>query len=103
MAHAAVRSASSDIADFMPNVARNGLEIVFNPNRPDAAARGGQDVYTATRSSTADPWSTPVNLGGNVNTGGNETRASLSGDGHRLHFGRDGDVYVSTRETDTGG
>jgi hypothetical protein len=44
-------------------------------------------------------WSTPVNLGGNVNTLGNETRASLSGDGHRLHFGRDGDVYVSERST----
>jgi len=90
-------------ADFMPNVSRNGLEVVFNSNRPAAGAQGGQDVYTATRSSTADPWSAPVNLGTNVNTAGNETRASLSGDGHRLHFGRDGDVYVSTRATETGG
>jgi hypothetical protein len=87
-------------ADFMPNVSRNGLEIVFNSNR--TGGFGGQDVYTAWRSSTADRWSTPVNLGPNVNTGGNETRSSLSGDGHRLHFGRDGDVYVSTRETATG-
>jgi Tol biopolymer transport system component len=84
-------------ADFMPNVRRDGLEIVLNSNRPGGL--GGQDIYTATRSSTADPWSTPVNLGGNVNTAGNETRSSLSGDGHRLHFGRDGDVYVSERST----
>ena len=90
-------------ADFMPNVSRNGLEIVFNSNRPAADAQGGQDIYTATRSSTADPWSMPINLGPNVNTAGNETRASLSGDGHRLHFGRDGDVQVSTRATATGG
>ncbi len=83
-------------ADFMPNVSRNGLEIVFNSNRTGTI--GGQDVYTATRASTADPWSTPVNLGPNVNTTGNETRASLSADGFRLHFGRDGDVYVSTRQ-----
>lgn len=87
-------------ADFMPNVSRDGLEIVFNSNRPGGI--GGQDVYTATRSSTADPWSTTVNLGPNVNTTGNETRASLSGDGSRLHFGRDGDVFVSTRQTRTG-
>jgi len=90
-------------ADFMPNVSRDGLEIVFNSNRPDAAAQGGQDVYTATRASTAEPWSPPVNIGLSINTAGNETRASLSGDGHRLHFGRDGDVYVSTRATQTGG
>lgn len=86
-------------ADFMPNVSRDGLEIVFNSNRPAAGAQGGQDVYMATRTSTADPWSRVTNLGPNVNTAGNETRASLSGDGHRLHFGRDGDVYVSTRQT----
>jgi hypothetical protein len=89
-------------ADFMPNVSRDGLEIVFNSNRLADGAQGGQDVYTATRSSTNDPWSAPVNVGTSVNTAGNESRASLSGDGHRLHFGRDGDVYVSTRPTQTG-
>jgi hypothetical protein len=85
-------------ADFMPNVRRDGLEIVFNSNRTDlAGAQGGQDIYVSTRSRTSDPWSTPVNLGTNVNTAGNETRSSLSGDGTRLHFGRDGDVHVSHR------
>ncbi len=82
-------------ADFMPNVRRGGLEIVFNSNRPGGF--GGQDVYTASRQRTSDPWSTPVNVGPNVNTAGNETRSSISGDGKRLHFGRDGDIYVSAR------
>lgn len=81
--------------DFMPNVRKDGLEMVFNSNR--AGGFGGQDVYTSTRSSTSEPWSTPVNLGSNVNTAGNETRSSLSWDGLRLHFGRDGDIYVSVR------
>jgi hypothetical protein len=85
----------------MPNVRKDGLEIVFNSNRPGSTLNGAgvpsQDVYSATRVSTADPWSTPVNLGPAVNTGGNETRSSLSGDGERLHFGRDGDIYVSVR------
>jgi Tol biopolymer transport system component len=88
-------------ADFMPNVSRDGLEIVFNSNRPGGA--GGQDVYTASRASTNDPWSEPVNVGTNVNTAGNETRSSLSGDGERLHFGRDGEIYVSIRHKVTGG
>lgn len=89
-------------ADMMPNVSRNGLEVVFNSTRSASGAQGGQDIYRSTRSSTAEPWSTPVNLGTAVNTAGAETRASLSGDGHRLTFGRDGDIYVSTRETATG-
>jgi len=82
-------------ADFMPNVRKDGLEIVFNSNRPGGL--GGQDIYSASRRRTSDPWSAPVNLGPNVNTAGNETRSSLSGDGKRLHFGRDGEIYVSSR------
>jgi WD40-like Beta Propeller Repeat len=100
-----VESLSSDYEDFMPNVrvASNGMaEVVFNSNRPswgrnDTPAEGGQDVYTAYAWNVAGRWSSPVNLGPNVNTPGNETRASLSGDGKRLHFGRDGDIYVSER------
>ena len=95
-----VEELSTPYDDFMPNVRRDGLEIVLNSNRPGGF--GGQDVYAATRASTADPWSSPVNLGPAVNTPGNETRASISGDGMRLHFGRNGDIYVSERSQVTG-
>lgn len=81
--------------DFMPNLRKDGLEIVLNSNRPGGL--GGQDIYTASRASTSEAWSTPRNLGGLVNTAGNETRSSLSWDGRRLHFGRDGEIFVSTR------
>jgi hypothetical protein len=90
-----VAELSTPAQDFMPNVRKDGLEIVFNSNRDGGL--GGQDVYTAWRTSTTDPWSTPVNLGSAVNTAGNETRSSLSWDGERLHFGRDGNIFVSTR------
>lgn len=86
--------------DQMPNVSRDGLEIVFSSDR--AGGFGLQDVYTAHRPTTSAPWSTPVNVGSNVNTAAAETRASLSGDGERLHFGRLGDIYVSTRTKITG-
>jgi hypothetical protein len=91
----AVGELNTSVHDFMPNVRKDGLEIVLNSNR--AGGLGGQDVYSAWRASTSDPWSTPVNLGGLVNTAGNETRSSLSWDGTRLHFGRDGDIFVSAR------
>lgn len=95
-----VSELNTTAADQMPNVSRDGLEIVFSSTR--GGGFGGQDVYTANRSSTTDAWSNVANVGSNVNTGGNETRASLSGDGERLHFGRDGTIFVSIREKVTG-
>ena len=89
----------------MPNVrAREGggFEVVFNSDRPTwghraEAAFGGQDVYTATAWWLPYFWTSPINVGPNVNTNASETRATLSGDGKRLHFGRSGDIYVSER------
>jgi hypothetical protein len=42
-------------------------------------------------------WSAPRNLGETVNTAGVEQRSTLSKDGKRLYFGRDGDIFMSTR------
>jgi len=92
---------NTEFDDRMPNVSPDGLEIVFSSTRPvDAngtAALGSFDVYVSTRRSTRHPWSAPVNLGSNVNTAGSETRSSMSADRTRLYFGRDGDIYTSTR------
>ena len=97
-----VAALSSGQDDFRPNVRRDGLEIFFDSNRPGGI--GGLDIWTATRASTGDPWSTPTNLGGPVNSALNDLRASLSWDGSTLYFGslRAGgegsqDLYVSTR------
>jgi len=88
--------------DFRPNLRRDGLEIFFDSNRPGGI--GGLDLWTSTRASTADPWSTPTNLGSSVNSVANDLRASLSWDGATLYFGstRSGgegsqDLYVITR------
>jgi Tol biopolymer transport system component len=85
-----------------PNVSEDGLEIVFDSDRPGGL--GGPDVWSATRTSVTHAWSAPVNLGPNVNSVAAETRPSLSRDGRRLTFGStraDGqgssDLYVSTR------
>lgn len=87
--------------DRMPNVTPDGLEVVFSSTRTtDAngtAAFGSFDVYVSRRANTADPWSAPVNLGPNVNTAGSETRSTISADLKRLYFGRDGEIYSSSR------
>jgi WD40-like Beta Propeller Repeat len=94
--------------DGQPNLRRNGREIFFFSNRPGTL--GMADIYAATRASTSEPWSQPVNLGPNVNSAdGAETRPSLSWDGTTLYFGstRPGgegaaDHYVTTRSREAG-
>ena len=97
--------------DIQPNVRNDGRELVFSSNR--AGGAGGQDIWTSTRSSVDDAWSTPVNLGPAVNTGLGESRPSLSADAEQLLFGRAGpvgtgelgtgasDIYVATRQRNT--
>jgi hypothetical protein len=93
--------------DIQPNVRKDGLELVFSSNR--AGGLGGQDIWVATRASIGHPWSTPVNLGPNVNTGAGETRPSFSRDARTLLFGRapgpegSSDIYITTREHGGGG
>jgi hypothetical protein len=87
--------------DRMPNISKDGREIVFSSNRATwgngQQAWGGQDVYSSTRANVNAPWSAPVNLGPGINTADSETRASMSGDRKRLLFGRNGEIYLSTR------
>ena len=98
-----VKELSTEFDDIMPNVRERkdgSFEIVFSSNRPTwgrhQPAKGGQDVYIA-HSWWLTGWSEPQNMGDAVNTAGVEQRATLSADGKRMYFGRDGDIYVSQR------
>jgi hypothetical protein len=91
-------------SDIQPNVRKDGSELVFasdDSSRP--GARGGFDIYVATRESVDDPWSEPVNLGDAVNSANSETRPSFSWDAQTLYFGRapgpegSTDIYVTIR------
>lgn len=99
-----VAELSTDFEDIMPNVrAREdgSFEIVYSSDRPTwgrgQAAFGKQDVYISKSWWPTGSWSAPRNLGDAVNTPGVEQRSTLSADGKRLYFGRDGDIYVSAR------
>jgi hypothetical protein len=89
--------------DARPNVRHDGLEIVFDSDRPGTL--GGPDIYAATRRRLSASWSAPANLGPTINTPSSESRASFSWDGTVMVFGstRPGseagsnDIYVSVR------
>jgi hypothetical protein len=101
--------ANPELADECPQDSAQGRSRDrLSSNR--AGGVGGQDIWSATRPSVDQPWSAPVNLGANVNTGLAESRPSLSWDAEQLLFGRAGpvgtgegltgmsDIYVTTRD-----
>jgi hypothetical protein len=96
-----VNELNTSANEFRPNVRKDGREIVFDSDR--SGGLGATDIYAATRSSVDEPWSTPVNLGGAINSDAAESRASLSWDGQTLLFGStragegSSDIYFSTR------
>ena len=79
----------------------DGREIFFFSTR--AGGVGGADLWTSTRRSVHDTWSTPVNVAA-LNSPLAEQQPSLSSDGRTLVFAssRSGsfggtDIYISTR------
>jgi hypothetical protein len=94
--------------DSRPNVRKDGLEIFFDSQR--VGGQGGFDIWSSSRESVLDDWTTPINLGEDVNSPADEMRAFLSWDGTVLYFGstRAGgmgsqDLYSTTREKIPGG
>ena len=82
--------------EFRPNLRPDGLEIVFDSDRPGRV--GATDVYTSTRASLHSRWDEAWRITtGGVNTPAGESRASLSWDGETLYFGRAGEIYSASR------
>ncbi len=79
-----VAELSSPSPDEWPVVRLDGLEIFLASSRP--GTNGGNDLWSSTRGSTSDSWSTPVNLGAVVNTSNNEGRSWVYAGGTRLLF-----------------
>lgn len=85
---------SSPADDRGPAIRRDGLEIFFTSNRPGSLLnlqlKPSYDVWTATRPSTSDAWSTPVNADPSgaigINTGKHDGGPSLSFDATTLYF-----------------
>jgi len=72
----------------------DGREVFFFSTRPGGS--GGNDLWTSTRRSVHDPWSTPVNLGTPINSTLADQQPGLSTDGRTL-------VFASSRSGSFGG
>lgn len=68
-----------------PAVSEDGKTIYFSSDKP--GGMGGMDIYQSTK--TKKGWSTPINLGMQINTIGNEVFPTLLSDG-TLYFSSDG-------------
>jgi hypothetical protein len=98
-----VTELSSASNENRPSIRHDGLEIFFQSNRVGPLGANA-DLWVATRESTLDAWSTPVNLGATVNSALVEQNAYLSSDNQTLLFSSDRtggsgglDLYISTR------
>ncbi len=63
---------------------------MFDSNR--SGGHGDSDLYVCF-SAGGGEWSDPLNLGPAINTEGYDAIPTLSPDGRRLFFHRDGDIY----------
>jgi hypothetical protein len=99
---ALVAELSSPQLDVRPAPRFDGLEIFLGSNR--SGTFGVLDLWAATRNTTAEPWSAPVNLGGVVNSASDDQQPYLASDRQTLFFAsnRSGgsgglDLYVTVR------
>jgi hypothetical protein len=92
-----VAELNTESAEWQPTLRKDGLEIFFARGVPGYPL----DLYVATRETTQDLWSMPVNLT-SLNSTENEFRPTLSWDGTTLIFaservGKQFDLFMSTR------
>lgn len=87
--------------DSQPAFSADGKTLYFASAREDGY--GGTDLYYATRDDNGG-WSRPKNLGGDINTAGNEMYPFVDAEG-KLYFSSDGhpslgglDLFVAVRE-----
>jgi hypothetical protein len=101
-----VRELNSAFRNTRMAIRSDGLEMIFTSNRPGGIgpARLNLNLWVATRASTRDRWSTPVNLGPRINRGFNDRGPALSFDGKTLYFASrrpggfgESDLWVATR------
>jgi hypothetical protein len=87
------------------SISYDGLSLYFD-TKQSGATGARDDLWVATRTTTDDDWSNPVNLGPIVNSSGDDYTPSISSDNLSLYFtsNRGGgygqyDIWVTTRET----
>jgi hypothetical protein len=80
--------------EWAPVVTPDELTIYFGSTRTDGGAKGGMDIWRATRASTTVPFSNPTNVAA-LNTPKSDVPTWISNDGCRLYVANNsGGKYV---------
>jgi peptidoglycan-associated lipoprotein len=87
-----------------PAISEDGRVLVFTADLP--GGYGGRDLWMTTYTKKSDSWSTPVNLGPEINTAGNDMFPSFSAEGD-LFYATDGkpgigglDIFRAAKQGD---
>ncbi len=96
----------SSITVAHPAISKDELTLYFvSDNLPDG--KGGKDIWVTTRTSPGGKWGKPINLGGAINTPGDEVFPYLREDG-TLYFASDGqpglgglDIFKAKKENNS--
>src|SRR5207249_11217983 len=75
---------SSSANDQRPVIRFDGLELFLWSDRPGSV--GGTDLWVSSRERVSDPWGTPLNLGGTVNSIYDEAQPYIASDRSTLLF-----------------
>jgi hypothetical protein len=96
---------NTEYDDDSPFISADGLSLYFTRG-PSDPQLWDYDIWVATRATTADPWSGPVNLGPTINTPHIEWHPSVTADGLELYFDSDRpggqggwDLWVAKRKS----
>lgn len=91
--------------ESQPSLSSDGQKLYFVSNRP--GGYGGMDIWVSSKSPSGS-WLEPINLGGSINTEGNEMSPFIHFDGRSLYFSSNGrpsmgglDLYMSRMIDDT--
>ena len=90
--------------ESQPSISADGKTLYFVSDR--AGGYGGYDIYRSVKNDNGD-WGTPINLGPNINSTGNEKSPFIHPDGKTLYFSSDGwmgmggyDIFYSRLQPD---
>ena len=90
--------------ESQPSISANRTELFFASDR--GGGLGKKDIWVSTRLANGK-WAVPVNVGPNINTGGNDKAPFIHPDGKTLYFMSDGhpgmggfDLYRAQRQAD---
>jgi len=73
--------------ESQPSISADGKTLYFVSDR--SGGYGGYDIYRSVRNDNGE-WGTPINLGPNINSTGNEKSPFIHPDGKTLYFSSDG-------------